>query len=149
MSKTIKRHGCEGYHIIFKLTPVDNSFYIHTLGRPHRSGVVRIFLFLGHRQQNQRRMHRLTLTTVLLSAVGRSLAQNATTPSATDCVDPSGMASCLSNANSKLSTCINEAGGNDNIIIACGWGKDVDEMVCYQQSCWNKVITPPFKVERC
>ena len=61
--------------------------------------------------------------------------QNATTVTATGCVDVSGMQTCLNTANSKYLQCIAVAGDNE----ACLWAKDVDEIACYLESCWNKV----------
>lgn len=77
--------------------------------------------------------------------IGSTLAQNATTISATGCVDPSSMSSCLSAASTALSTCINEAAGVDAIIEACQWQEWIEEMVCYQASCWNKAYSCEYQ----
>lgn len=70
---------------------------------------------------------------------GSALAQNATTISATGCVDTSGMTTCLSTAETKYESCMAAAGGSDEVVIACQWTEWVDQMLCYQASCWNKV----------
>ncbi|OKL56535.1 hypothetical protein UA08_08092 [Talaromyces atroroseus] len=67
-----------------------------------------------------------------------TLAANATTISATGCADPSSMTSRLQAADTQLSTCVDEAGGNDEVILSCQWEQWIQQMVCYQASCWNK-----------
>jgi hypothetical protein len=73
-----------------------------------------------------------------------TLAANATTISATGCVDPSSMSSCLQTVQDQLTTCLNEAGGDDYVILACEWEEWIQQMVCYQASCWNKVCCSQF-----
>ncbi|KAL1961616.1 hypothetical protein VTN77DRAFT_1391 [Rasamsonia byssochlamydoides] len=85
-----------------------------------------------------------SLSATLLSA-RTTHAANATTISSTGCVDPSAFDKCISAAASKEGTCIDEAGGNDGVVIACGWQKDVDEMLCYMESCWNKVYSCEYQ----
>lgn len=65
--------------------------------------------------------------------------QNATTVSATGCVSVSGMQTCLNTANTNYEKCMAVAGGDDELVIACGWAKSVDQIGCYLESCWNKV----------
>jgi hypothetical protein len=82
----------------------------------------------------------LTVTMALLAR--SALAANATTISATGCVDTSGMSNCLGTTETKYESCMSAAGGNDEIVIACQWTQWVDQMLCYQTSCWNKVGCP-------
>lgn len=74
-------------------------------------------------------------TIVLLSGLGVQ-AQNATTPSPAGCVDPTGFASCLSNANTTALECASQSNAS---VAACEVQGIVDEMLCYYSSCWNKV----------
>lgn len=69
-----------------------------------------------------------------------TLAANATTPSASGCVDSATMSSCLVKAETTLAGCIAASGGNDDVVISCGWQDDINKMLCYQSSCWNKVL---------
>ena len=64
--------------------------------------------------------------------------QDATTVTATGCVNVSSMQSCLDTANTKWEECVAAAGDNE----ACLWAKDVDQIACYLESCWNKVSDP-------
>src|ERR1700733_6207713 len=80
----------------------------------------------------------------LLALSHQVLAQNATTITSAGCVNPSGFNSCITDANNQETTCINEAGGNDELIIGCGWQKDVNELMCYMSDCWNKVGFSPM-----
>lgn len=69
-------------------------------------------------------------------------AQNDTAVSATGCVDESGMQSCLDTANTKWTECVAAASDSE----VCLWAKDVDQIACYLEVCWNKVgrrNTPP------
>lgn len=86
------------------------------------------------------RMGLMTVATALFA--GSALAANATTISATGCVDTSGMNDCLSKANSTYTSCMATAGGNDEMVLACGLEQWLQQMVCYQTSCWNKVFPP-------
>lgn len=67
-----------------------------------------------------------------------TLATNATTPSAADCVDSSSMSSCLQAAQNKSTTCVDQA-SDDLVASNCQYQEWIEEMVCYQASCWNKV----------
>lgn len=69
---------------------------------------------------------------------GSTLAANATTPSASGCVDSTAMSTCLDKAETALTACVATA-GNDELVIACGWQDSINKMLCYQSSCWNKV----------
>jgi hypothetical protein len=72
--------------------------------------------------------------------VGSTFAANATTPSSTGCVDSATMSTCLDKAQTTLTECIAVSGGNDDVIISCGWQDNINQMLCYQSSCWNKVL---------
>ncbi|KAL2828084.1 hypothetical protein BJY01DRAFT_255497 [Aspergillus pseudoustus] len=72
-------------------------------------------------------------------------AQNATTLTATGCVDSSGMEDCLNTANSRWNECTSNA-GNDQQVIACSWGQSTDQIACTLQSCWNKVYSCEYQV---
>jgi hypothetical protein len=72
---------------------------------------------------------------VLISAL-EVQAQNITTPHPEGCVDPTGFASCLTNANTTAIQCASQANVS---ITACEVQALVDEMLCYYGSCWNKV----------
>jgi hypothetical protein len=74
-------------------------------------------------------------SSVVVSMVSVAHGQNAATITATGCVDVSGMQTCLNNANSKYAQCIAVVGDSE----ACLWAKDVDQIACYLESCWNKV----------
>lgn len=74
-----------------------------------------------------------------------TLANNATTISATGCVDTSGMTNCLGTAQTKFDACMSAAGGDDEIVIACQWTQWVDQMLCYQSSCWNKIYSCEYQ----
>jgi hypothetical protein len=78
---------------------------------------------------------RFFLFSVGVSMVSVAHGQNATTVTATGCVDVSGMQTCLNNANTKWTECVAAAGDNE----ACLWAKDLDQIGCYLESCWNKV----------
>ncbi|KAH8689123.1 hypothetical protein BGW36DRAFT_352515 [Talaromyces proteolyticus] len=83
------------------------------------------------------------LTATALFA-GSTLAANATTPSASGCVDSSAMTTCLNKAEADLTACI-AAAGNDDLVIACGWQDDINKMLCYQGSCWNKAYSCEYQ----
>ncbi|KAJ5175790.1 uncharacterized protein N7482_001667 [Penicillium canariense] len=74
-----------------------------------------------------------------------ALAANATAMSSSGCVDPSGFASCLESATMQAATCIAEAGGNDYLVIGCGWEQDVNNLLCYMSGCWNKVYSCEYQ----
>ncbi|EEA23607.1 hypothetical protein TMatcc_002480 [Talaromyces marneffei ATCC 18224] len=78
---------------------------------------------------------------VLMSAL-EVQAQNITTPDPEGCVDPTGFASCLTNANTTAIQCANQPNAN---VTACDVQELVDEMLCYYGSCWNKVYTCAYQ----
>uniref|UniRef100_A0A093VEG7 Uncharacterized protein n=1 Tax=Talaromyces marneffei PM1 TaxID=1077442 RepID=A0A093VEG7_TALMA len=85
----------------------------------------------------------LTATLALFSR--SAFAANATTITATGCVDSSGMSTCLNTAETKYESCMSVAGGNNEVVIACQWTQWVDQMLCYQTSCWNKIYSCEYQ----
>lgn len=77
----------------------------------------------------------LLSSALIVSMVSVANGQSATTVTATGCVDVPSMQTCLSNANTKWTECVAVAGDSE----ACLWAKDVDQIACYLESCWNKV----------
>ncbi|CRG89956.1 hypothetical protein PISL3812_06996 [Talaromyces islandicus] len=86
---------------------------------------------------------KILATTALF--IGRTFAANATTPSASGCVDWATMSSCLAEAETSLATCIAASGGSDDVVVACGWQDDINKMLCYQSSCWNKAYSCEYQ----
>ena len=79
----------------------------------------------------------LLFSTILLRTA-LATAKNATAISSDGCISPSSFDACIKDAATAETTCKDTAGTED-LVSACGWTKDVSELLCYMSECWNKV----------